>query len=109
MAEQEDTRVLPEAQRRKPRPVSDQAKRLRFAELLLGISRKMAGKASLDEVLSALIEVTTGELNCERGTVFLNDPLSSELISRVAQGTFQRKLRILNNTGVAGHAFTTGD
>ena len=108
MSEQEDVRALPEAQRKRARGISDQTKRLRFAELLLGISRKMAGKATLDEVLSALVEVTTAELDCERGTVFLNDPLTSELVSHVAQGTFSRELRILNNTGVAGHVFTTG-
>ena len=108
MAEQDDLRLLPEAQRKRTRPVSDQAKRLRFAELLLGISRKMAGKATLDEVLEALVEVTTGELNCERGTVFMNDPIASELVSRVAQGTFHREIRIINSSGIAGHVFTTG-
>src|SRR5215212_2537405 len=108
MAEQEELRVLPESQRKRVRPVSDQAKRLRFAELLLAISRKMAGKATLEEVLAALVEATTGELNCERGTVFLNDPLTSELVSRVAQGTFHREIRILNNSGIAGHVFSSG-
>src|SRR5688572_4833336 len=97
-------------QRKRPKaPISDQSKRLRFAELLLAISRKMAGKATLDEVLSELIEVTTAELNCERGTIFLNDPMSNELVSRVAQGTFHRELRLLNHTGIAGHVFTGGE
>jgi adenylate cyclase len=87
MAEQEDvTAPLLSAtaqQRKRPKPLpTDQTKRLRFAELLLGISRKMAGKATLDEVLAELVEVTTAELNCERGTIFLNDPMSNELVSR---------------------------
>jgi adenylate cyclase len=108
MSEHEDI-LQSVVQRKRPRPGSDQAKRLRFAELLLGISRKMAGKATLDEVLEALVEVTTGELNCERGTVFLNDPMTSELVSRVAQGNLQREIRILNTSGIAGHVFSTGE
>ncbi|MBI4192336.1 MAG: GAF domain-containing protein [Betaproteobacteria bacterium] len=97
--------------RRKPAdaPRAGHDRRLRFAELLLGISRKMAGMDSLDEVLTALVEVTTAELNAERGTLFLNDPETNELYSRVAQGNFQREIRLLNNSGVAGHVFTSGE
>jgi len=84
-------------------------KRLRFTEMLLGISQKIAGIDSLDEVLSTLVELTTAELNAERGTLFLNDPATSELYSRFAQGNFRREIRLLNNTGVAGHVFTTGE
>ncbi len=46
----------------------------------------MAGMDTLDEVLHALVEMTTAELNAERGTLFLNDPETNELYSRVAQG-----------------------
>lgn len=84
-------------------------RRLRFAELLLSISQKMSGMDSLDDVLKGLVEVTTNELNAERGTLFLNDPDSNELYSRVAQGNFQREIRLLNNSGIAGHVFTTGE
>ena len=84
-------------------------RRLRFAELLLGISQKMSGMETLDDVLNGLVEVTTRELNAERGTLFLNDPETSELYSRVAQGNFHREIRLLNNSGIAGHVFTTGD
>ncbi len=85
-----------------------QKRRLREAELLLEISRKMSVTDSLDEVLTTLLDATTGELNTERGTLFLNDAETNELYSRVAQGSFRREIRILNTTGVAGHVFTTG-
>ena len=84
-------------------------RRLRFAELLLSVSQKLSGMNSLDEVLTGLVEVTTTELNAERGTLFLNDPETNELYSRVAQGTSHREIRLLNNSGVAGHVFTTGE
>ena len=85
-----------------------QGRKLRFAELLLSISQKMSGMDTLDEVLNALVEVTTTELNAERGTLFLNDAETNELYSRVAQGNFQREIRLLNNSGIAGHVFTSG-
>ena len=63
-------------------------RRLRFAELLLSVSQKLSGMNSLDEVLTGLVEVTTTELNAERGTLFLNDPETNELYSRVAKYGF---------------------
>jgi adenylate cyclase len=84
-------------------------RRLRFAELLLSISQKMSGMDSLDEVLTGLVEVTTTELSAERGTLFLNDAETNELYSRVAQGNFHREIRLLNNSGIAGHVFTSGE
>jgi adenylate cyclase len=83
--------------------------RLRTAELLLEVSRRMAAYDTLDEILTALVEVTTEELDAERGTLFLNDPETHELFSRVAQGETQREIRFLNTSGIAGHVFTTGE
>ena len=90
-------------------PRSPRSERLKMLELLLEVSRRMASYESLDDVLHALVEMTTAELNAERGTLFLNDPTTNELYSRVAQGNIKREIRLLNNTGVAGHVFTTGE
>ncbi|MGZ3181712.1 MAG: GAF domain-containing protein [Telluria sp.] len=84
-------------------------RRLREAELLLEVSRRMAAFDTLDDILNALVEITTEQLSAERGTLFLNDPETNELFSRVAQGTMQREIRLLNHTGIAGHVFTTGE
>ena len=64
---------------------------------------------TLDGVLNVLVEMTTAELGAERGSLFLNDPETNELYSRVAQGNYQREIRILNNSGVAGFVFTSGE
>jgi len=82
--------------------------RLHHAEILLDISRKVAAKDTLDEVLKILVEITTSEIGAERGSLFLNDHRTGELYSRVLQGKYQREIRILNNSGVAGHVFTQG-
>ena len=84
-------------------------RRLRHLELLLEVTRRMAGYGTLDEVLQALVDMTTTELNAERGSLFLNDPDTNELYSRVAQGNIQREIRILNTSGVAGYVYTSGE
>lgn len=86
-----------------------QSRRLRQVELLLEVSRRMASYDTLDEILNALVEVTTEQLGAERGTLFLNDAETNELFSRVAQGNIQREIRFLNHVGIAGHVFTTGE
>jgi len=78
------------------------------SEMLLGVSHRLASLDTLDEMLQALLEMTTWELGAERGSLFLNDPETGELYSIVAQGNQHRRIRILNTTGVAGRVFTTG-
>jgi len=86
-----------------------QRKRLHHAELLLEVTRRMATFDTLDDVLRSLVDMTTTELNAERGSLFLNDSDTNELYSRVAQGNVQREIRLLNNSGIAGYVFTTGE
>ena len=84
-------------------------RKLKQAEMLLNVSRRVAAIESLDEVLETIVEMTTWELNAERGTLFMNDPVTEELYSRFAQGNFQREIRILNNSGIAGAVFQSGE
>lgn len=87
---------------------ADLEERLYRAELLLGLSQKIASLNSLDEILNILVEITTREMLAERGSILLNDEATGELYSRVAQGEIKREIRILNNSGIAGHVFTSG-
>ena len=88
---------------------AQQRRRLRMAELLLEVSHRMAEYDTLDDVLNALVEMTTTQLNAARGTLFLNDPATNELYSRVAQGNIQREIRMLNTNGIAGFVFNSGE
>ena len=83
--------------------------RLKDAELLLKVSKLCASLDSLDEVLENLVLITSQEIKCDRATLFLNDPVTNELYSRFAQGDLTREIRILNNVGIAGHVFSTGE
>ena len=81
----------------------------RFAEMLLQVTTDLAKTKSLDEALEVLVKITTSTIGAERGTIFLNDPATGELYSRIAQGNFRREIRILNTKGVAGWAFTKNE
>lgn len=76
------------------------------AKLLLRVSKTMAAYESLDEMLRVLVEMATQELQAERGTIFLYDKDTNELYSRAAIGSFQREIRIMSHSGVAGHVFS---
>ena len=95
--------------RRRAAPGRSETQRLREAELLLEVTRQMASQDTLDDVLRVLVDLTTTELGTERGSLFLNDPGTNELYSRIAQGNIQREIRMLNTSGIAGHVFTTGE
>ena len=82
--------------------------KLRQTEMLLSVTQKIAGLNNLSEILWTLIEMTTNELGADRGSLFLNDPLTGELYSRVAQGELTREIRILNTIGIAGAIFQSG-
>ena len=81
---------------------------LRQAEILLNLSREVATKETLDDVLTTLVEISNSEIGGERGSLFLNDPKTGELYSRIQQGNNHREIRILNNSGIAGYVFNQG-
>ncbi|MEI6305308.1 MAG: GAF domain-containing protein [Deltaproteobacteria bacterium] len=87
---------------------TSQEKRLYMMEMLLGVSKKLAAIDTLDEMLETLVKMTSHELGAERGSLFLNDKQTGELYSVVALGNFNRRIRILNNTGIAGRVFQSG-
>ncbi|MEO0031556.1 MAG: hypothetical protein RIS94_1314 [Pseudomonadota bacterium] len=82
---------------------------LRRANILLEVTRRCAALTDLNSVLAELVRLTSQELDCERGTLFLNDPQTGELYSRIAEGNLTREIRILNSSGIAGHVFRSGE
>lgn len=88
---------------------ADIRKQYREMELLLELSRKVAESDNLDDILRTIVATAARETNSDRGTLFLNDPRTGELYSRVAQGVHIREIRILNTDGIAGHVFTSGE
>lgn len=81
----------------------------RFSDMLLQVTTDLAKTKSLDEALETLVKITTSTIGAERGTIFLNDPTTGELYSRIAQGNFRREIRIMNSKGVAGWVFSQNE
>ncbi|SCA55707.1 Adenylate cyclase [Candidatus Terasakiella magnetica] len=79
------------------------------AEMVLRVSHDVARATSLDEQLRIIMEAVTEATNSDRGTLFLNDSQTNELYSRIALGDIKREIRILNNSGIAGAVYTSGD
>jgi adenylate cyclase len=83
--------------------------RLQDLRILLDVTRRISGRDSLSEIFEALVEMTSLAINCDRSSFFLNDPNTAELYSHTAQGIHRREIRLLNNEGIAGAAFQTGE
>lgn len=83
--------------------------KIHAAELVLEISQKVARQELLDDQLNIIVEEITRITESERGSLFLNDPTTNELYSRVALGGVNREIRFLNNTGIAGWVFSQGE
>ncbi|HEY1174408.1 MAG TPA: GAF domain-containing protein [Verrucomicrobiae bacterium] len=83
--------------------------RLRHLEMLLSISQQVSVIETLDEVLQVLVRLSVEQTGAERGTLFLNDPQTDELYSRVALGNVSREIRLLNTHGVAGFVYSHGE
>jgi adenylate cyclase len=98
-----DDKVKSSRVKRKPRRSNRN-----IAELVLDISHKVAREEILDDQLRIIVEEITRVTGSERGSLFLNDPQTDELYSRIALGGIEREIRFLNNTGIAGWVFTEG-
>ena len=82
---------------------------LKDARLLLEVANAVALEENLDGQLARLIDLVTQATEAERGTLFLNDPDTQELYSRQTVGGLNREIRLLNNRGIAGHVFQSGE
>jgi adenylate cyclase len=82
--------------------------KVRLAAILLEVSNQLAASRNLEDALAILAQFAAKESGADRGSVFLNDPKSGELYTRFDDGRFNREIRILNSSGVAGHVFKTG-
>ncbi len=101
------SQVKPTVRKKRSATAAESANERR-AEVLLNVSQTMAAFKELDEMLEALIDMITNEVNAERGTIFLVDKDTDELYSRVALGNIKHEIRIPEKIGVAGHVFKIG-
>ena len=81
---------------------------LRRTSALADIANRVSDSLSLDVLFPRLMEVVTEALNADRSSLFLFDPETNELFSRVVQGDAIGEIRFPCHLGVAGSVFTSG-
>jgi adenylate cyclase len=75
-------------------------------EILLDLSQHIGICLDLDTLLGRIEVAALRVLDCERLTVFLCEPITHDLRSRLATGV--KEIRTSNDSGIAGAAFTDG-
>jgi len=75
---------------------------------LLEVTNAIASELQLDPLLRKIIGAATEMLDAERSTLFMFDPESDELWSRIAEGLEVKEIRIPSTSGIAGACFTSG-
>jgi len=82
---------------------------LQDAEHIITVAQDLSSELNLDLLLQRIIAATTELLDADRSTLFVHDPKTDELWSRVAEGIEVREIRFSSNVGLAGRTFTSGE
>jgi sigma-B regulation protein RsbU (phosphoserine phosphatase) len=74
-------------------------------KLVLDVSRTLAITTDLNVLLGRIAQAATQLLACERASIFVHDPVTDELWTKVAVGSGE--IRMPASAGIAGSSFTT--
>ena len=77
--------------------------------LVLDVSRMLAVTADLDLLLRHITESVAALLDCDRASIFLHEPSTDELWTKVALGLSGGEIRIPAGVGIAGAAFRANE
>ncbi len=77
--------------------------------IIFDVSAAVARTLDLDTLFVEIVDRISKALNAERSTLFLIDPTSGELWSKVAQQSELTEIRIPISDGLAGHVARTGE
>lgn len=93
------------------RDMQEQARKDRIRKLhsLLELGHLIGLELKLDEMLVQIAKKACEVMESDRCTLFLYDPRTDELWSKVALGMGEQVIRIPCSTGAAGHCFQTGE
>jgi adenylate cyclase len=72
------------------------------------IASRVSDSLSLDVLFPRLMDVVTETLGADRSSLFLHDPETNELFSRVMQGSVMGEVRFPATRGIAGAVFASG-
>jgi sigma-B regulation protein RsbU (phosphoserine phosphatase) len=75
---------------------------------LIEASKLLNTTLDLDKLLRIILELTTKNMNADRGTIYLIDSEKKELWSRMVKGRELVEIRLPLGTGIAGNVAKTG-
>ncbi len=76
--------------------------------VILEANKSLAATFDPTETLRIILKTATSETDAERGTIFLKDPESNELVSQILEGGSVSPIRLPIGRGIAGAAAETG-
>jgi adenylate cyclase len=77
------------------------------AELLV-INESISEELEIESLLAKIVAATSRLLEAERSTLFVYDPVTGELWSRIAEGVGSLEIRMPASSGIAGATFVGG-
>ncbi|MDL1891701.1 GAF domain-containing protein [Sphingobacteriales bacterium CHB3] len=77
-------------------------------QLLIEASKTLNSTLDSDELLDAILTAATTSLRADRGTLYLIDPVTHELWSKVVKGEDVVEIRLSMGKGLAGYVAKTG-
>ena len=78
-------------------------------EALVEASETLNRASGLDDILHAILDLITAQLDCERATVFLRDQRTGKLHARQMTGSSQIEIVLEKGVGIAGYVSETGE
>ena len=76
--------------------------------VILEANKSLAATFDSTETLKIILKTAITETDAERGTIFLKDPDSNELVSQILEGGAVNPIRLAVGTGIAGTVAETG-
>jgi len=76
---------------------------------LLDLSDALTMEVGVDDLIERVVGTASDVMSAERATLFLVDPTSGDLWSKVAQGEKMQTIRVPRGHGIAGWVASTGE
>ncbi|MEP6471969.1 MAG: protein kinase, partial [Acidobacteriota bacterium] len=77
--------------------------------VILEANKSLAATLDTTETLRIILRTATSETQAERGTIFLTDPATGELVSQILEGGAVAPIRLPAGRGIAGSVGRTGE
>jgi serine/threonine protein kinase/putative methionine-R-sulfoxide reductase with GAF domain len=77
--------------------------------VILEANKSLAATFDPSETLRIILRTATSETDAQRGTIFLKDPATGELVSQILEGGSVAPIRLPAGRGIAGSVASTGE